>query len=402
MNNSICFIVQNYYDIDPRVRRKAEAAYSAGFLVDVIALRPQNRKEREYSLNGINVLAVGINKKRASTLRYILEYLWFFIYAFFKVSVLMLKKRYQAIDVNTLPDFLVFSALIPKILGAKIILDMHEVMPEFYMSKFEIEERHWMIRLIRFQELLSMKFADEVIVINEPIQELLQARGLKPSKTTVILNSVDENLFFPKQKDHSPKDSFIMMYHGTLTPIYGLDIALSGFATVYSQMPKSEFWIIGEGPDLESLKALVSRKSIEQRVKFIGSVTQQEIPDWLMKCDVGVLATRQDIFLDLSFSNKLPEYIVMKKPVIISRLKTIRHYFSEEALAFFDPQNEIELGQRMLELYQNPFTREKLARRALMEYKPINWSLMRDRYLTLIKSTKKIELDKSINCNHLT
>jgi glycosyltransferase involved in cell wall biosynthesis len=389
MNNSICFIVQNYYDIDPRVRRKAEAAHSAGFLVDVIALRPHNRKERGYSLNGINVLTVGINKKRASTSRYILEYIWFFIYAFFTVSVLMVKKRYQVIDVNTLPDFLVFSALIPKIFGAKIILDMHEVMPEFYISKFDIDQNHWMIRLIRFQELLSMKFADEVIVINEPIQELLQARGLDPSKTTVILNSVDENLFLPKQENHSPKDSFIMMYHGTLTPIYGLDIALRGYATVFSQMPKSEFWIIGEGPDLESLRDLVRQKSIEQRVNFIGSVPQQEIPDWLMKCDLGVLATRQDVFLDLSFSNKLPEYIVMKKPVVISRLKTICHYFSEEALAFFDPQNENQLGQKMLELYQNPGMREELANRALLEYKPINWSFMRDRYLTLIKSVKK-------------
>ena len=53
--SSVCLIVQNYYDIDPRVRRKAEALVWAGYDVDVIALRPPQIPQRTYYLNKVRV-----------------------------------------------------------------------------------------------------------------------------------------------------------------------------------------------------------------------------------------------------------------------------------------------------------------------------------------------------------
>ena len=382
-NKTICFIVQNYYEIDPRVQRKANCVLAAGYSVDVIALQGSSQTGKAYEVNGVRVYPLKVNKRRGSAFQYILEYLVFFILAFIKVTVLMFKRHYQIIDINTLPDFLVFSAMIPKILGAKIVLDMHEVMPEFYMSKFNVAEDHWMIRMIKWQEFLSMRFSDHVMTINEPIKNLLIKRGLSEAKTTVLMNSVDENLL--RHKENSRVDGrYVMMYHGTLTPIYGLDIALRGFARVHSHMPGAEFWIVGDGPELPLLKSIVNENHLEEKVKFIGVVPQQQIVNWLVQSDVGVLATRQDKFLDLSFSNKLPEYIVMKKPVMMSRIKTIRYYFSEDALAFFEPENEADLARRMVELYSDTDLRENLAKKAAEEYSAISWDVMRDRYLQLL------------------
>ncbi len=384
---SICLIVHNYYDIDPRVRRKAGSLIDAGYCVDVIAMRPTSRnKKRMYELDGVHVFTLPLQKKRGSIARYIFEYFAFFIMAFLKVSVMMLRKKYKVIDVNSIPDFLVFSALIPKILGARVILDMHEIMPEFYVNKYHVRENHWLIKLIKLQERISIFFADHVLTINEPIQKLLQTRGLKPEKSTIITNSVDEKLFSRAQSKTSKHDSkkFIMMYHGTLTPLYGLDIALNAFALVHKEIPEAEFWIIGDGTERAKLEELVYNQVIEEKVKFFGVVPQQEIPKWLSKCDMGIMATRQDKFLDLSFSNKLPEYIVMGKPVIISRLKTINYYFSENALTFFKPHNVSNLAQKMLELYKNPELRKKKADQAVKEYAKINWSIMERRYLNAI------------------
>ena len=131
---SICLIVQNYYDIDPRVRRKAEALVSAGYDVDVIALHHSYNQTRKYKLNGVQIFTLPIPKKRGSFLRYIFEYLLFFIMASFKLVILNKQKHYRAIDINTLPDFLVFAALLPKLLGAKVILDMHEYVRELLFS----------------------------------------------------------------------------------------------------------------------------------------------------------------------------------------------------------------------------------------------------------------------------
>ena len=174
------------------------------------------------------------------------------------------------------------------------------------------------------------------------------------------------------------------MYHGTLTKFYGLDIAIRAFAIAARQMPSANFWILGEGSERSNLEQLSKDLDINEKVKFLGVHPQQDMVEWLSRCDVGVLPTRQDVFSDLSFSNKLPEYIVMKKPVIVSRLKTIRYYFSDEALAFFEPHNEEDLAQQMIHIYNIPELRQSLVSKASMEYQAINWKVMQQRYLSLI------------------
>jgi len=170
-------LVQNHYDMDIRVRRKAEALVAAGYSVDVLALASSPSKPRSYALSGVNVFTVSLGKKRGSLVRYAYEYLAFLLWSFWKLLFLMEKKHYAIIDVNNLPDFLVFTGAYAKLRGAKIVFDMHEITPEFYISKYEIKEGSWLIRLLKVIERASFKFADHVLAINEPIQKLLESRG---------------------------------------------------------------------------------------------------------------------------------------------------------------------------------------------------------------------------------
>ena len=384
----ICMVVQNYYEIDPRVRREAESLFEAGYAVDVLSLRMVKDRTKSFVLNGVNVYTVPLGKNRAGKLQYILEYLSFFWWAFFTLTKYSLRRHYRVVHVNTLPDFLIFAAWVPKLMGAKLVLDMHEVMPEFYMSKFGVAENHWMTKLLRWQERLSIAFANHVITINAPVQVLLESRGLLKGRSTIVMNSVDSQLFvqpaeYPNSK---PDDTFVFMYHGTLTAMYGLDIAIRAFAIAIPRIGTAEFWILGDGPERANLANLADQLGVAGKVKFFGKMPQQEIPAWLAQCDVGVLAMPQDIYLDLSFSNKLPEYIVMGKPVIASRLKTLSYYFSERALAFFEPQNEFDLAERMVEICQNAKLRASLTTQASLEYTAIDWSVMKQRYLQVIES----------------
>ena len=386
---SVCILVQNYYEIDIRVRRKAEALVAAGYSVDVLALASTFSKEKQYTLNGVNVYTLSLGKKRGSVLRYLYEYLAFFVWCFARLAVLAGKRKYSIVDVNNLPDALVFAASYARLRGAKIVFDMHEITPEFYMSKYGIREGHGFIRPLKFIEFISFRFADQVITINEPIRKLLEGRGLPASKCTLIMNSVDEKLFAsctptkPLPVTRKP-GQFIMMYHGTLTSIYGLDIAIRALGEAHKKMPGAELWILGNGPEKKSLEELAQKLGLKEKVKFLGNVLPQEVPQWLKCCDAGVLPTRRDVFLELSFSNKLSEYIIMDKPVICSRLKTIRHYFTEDALAFFEPHNPSDLAKQMVRLYGRPEIRLKLSERAQQEYAPINWEVMRERYLKLM------------------
>ena len=267
---SVCLVVQNIYDVDPRVRRKAEALVGAGYLVDVLALRASHG-EKAHSLNGVNVRTVSLAKKRGSLARYLFEYAAFFLWAFVRVPLQMVQRRYAVIDVNSLPDFLIFAPILARWMGAKLILDMHEVTPEFYVSKFGIAEKSWTVRLLKYVEKISVDFADHVITVNEPIENLLADRGLPRSKSTIIMNAADEGRFVGSSSQSAglvPRDreKFVMMYHGTLTYIYGLDIAIEAFALAHREMPGAELWILGAGPE----KGALTKPSARARVGFEG------------------------------------------------------------------------------------------------------------------------------------
>lgn len=389
MTKTVCFITQSYYDVDPRVRRKAEALVAADYEVDVLALRDEDGKT-SYSLNGVNVRTCSIGKLRGSQLRYVFEYVTFFFWACMRVTLQMFRRRYAVVDVNTLPDFLIFAGVFARWKGARLVLDMHEITPEFYMSKYGIGPTSWKIRLVKYLERISFAFADHVITINDPIQQLLVGRGLKESKATVITNSADDARFADvssRDGDEAGRDPnrFVMVYHGTLTRIYGLDIAIDAFAKVHDQMPGAELWILGDGPEQATLSALTQKYGLEEKVRIVGRVPADEIPAWLSKCDVGLLPIRRDVFLDYAFPNKLPEFVISGKTVIVSGLKAIQYYFSDDAVVYFEPNNTDDLARQMHRLYCDPELRERLVHRARIEYRPITWNRMKERYLSLIE-----------------
>lgn len=381
---AICFIVQMVYDVDVRVRRKAEALVAAGYSVDVLALRPSKGKSR-YELNGVNVRTISLGKKRGSIARYCFEYLVFFLWTFFRAPLQMVRRRYSAIDVNTLPDFLIFAPAIAKWMGAKLVLDMHEITPEFYMSKYGITERSRIVRVLKYLERISIAFADHVITINEPIEDLLAGRGLPRSKSTIIMNAADESRF-PVVPSSTTRDGkkFVMMYHGTLTPIYGLDIAIEAFSLVHHVIPGGELWILGSGTEGKALTDLAKARRVDSKVKFVGQVPGAEIPMWVSQCDVGILPIRRDVFLEFAFPNKLAEFIIMGKSVIVARLNAISHYFSDDALGYFEPNSPVDLSRQMLRMYRDPQLRTQLAQKAREEYAPIRWDIMKERYVALI------------------
>jgi glycosyltransferase involved in cell wall biosynthesis len=302
----------------------------------------------------------------------------------------MRRHRYAVIDVNTLPDFLIFAATVAKWMGARLVLDMHEITPEFYMSKYRIGEDSMFVHFLKYLERISFDFADHVVTINEPIQDLLIHRGLPRAKSTVVMNAVDEAGFSPGASATADAAAapgrFVMMYHGTLTRIYGLDFAIDAFARAHANMPGAELWILGAGPERDALAGQAQRLGVASRVKLLGQVPSSEIPAWLKQCDVGVLPMRSDVFLEFAFPNKLPEFVIAGKTVLIARLKAIRHYFSDKALAYFEPNDAGDLARQMVRLFRDRDLGRRQAARAAQEYAPIRWELMKRRYLDLIEN----------------
>ena len=365
---SVCILDQTLYEFDARVKRKAEALVAAGYSVDVLALRRPGGK-KTFTLNGVTVYTLPLEKKRASLPRYLFEYAAFFLWAFVKVPLLMRRRRYAVVDVNTLPDFLIFAPVIARWMGARLVLDMHEITPEFYMSKYGIPRDSWLVRLMKFQERISMalrgsRHHDHGADSGSPRQPRPAALEVDHHHERRRRGAFPAGSRRVRRLGHAGRSgTFAMMYHGTLTRMYGLDIAIEAFSQAHAEMPGAELWILGFGPDEDSLKALVQRRGLASKVRMLGPVPSTEVPGWLRRCDAGILPMRRDVFLDFAFPNKLSEFIITGKAVLVSRLKTIRRYFSEDALAYFEPNDTADLARQMVRLYRDRGLRARLAGR---------------------------------------
>ena len=381
----ICMVAYTTYYDDARVSREARSLVKNGFQVDCFCLRSKEQPKYE-KINGVDLYCLPLSKYRGSSrVMYLLSYLWFFVLSFFAVTKFYFKKRYHVIQYHTLPDFIIFSGIIPRMFGAKLVLDMHEVTPEFYMSKFGFGISHIFVKVLKLIEKISVSFAHAVIVINDPIKHLLLKRCKSKSDMTVIMNTADESIFVSDRPKRTNGDNgFIAMYHGTLTDLYGVDIAIRAISKLKDKIPGLQFRIFGSETD--RLKELAGDLGVPGNVAFMGCVKMEAIPGYIEEADIGIVPIVKDGYTDLSFSNKLAEYVSMKTPAVATRLSSTLEYFTDEAISFFESRNEDALASKILELYTNPQKRLLQAEKAFQQYQKIRWSVEEKRYIGLIES----------------
>jgi glycosyltransferase involved in cell wall biosynthesis len=360
-------VVHAHYPIgETRVEREARALVDSGYAVDVICLR-SGSEPAEAIQDGITVyrLPVKRHKRRGAGVQ-LLEYLAFFVLASFKLAALHWRRHYTVVQVHNLPDFLIFAALAPKLGGARLILDLHDLMPEFYQSRFGQARNSIAMRLVRLQERLSCRFADHVITVSEHWRQALIKRGVPPEKCSVVMNLADPRIFNSLSAQYvSPRDadSFRLFYHGSLPERYGLDLVLQAMDRVRGRIPAVHLTIVGYGEHLQILEHIAEELGLKGRqVEFRATVPVEQLPSLITAVDLGVVPYRADAFTDSLLPTKLMEYAAMGLPCIVARTSAISAYFDETMVAFFTPNDVDDLAHCILTLYSDRGRLAELAR----------------------------------------
>jgi len=124
------------YESDNRVRRYAEALAQRGDHVDVLALGGGTVPLGTEAISGVTVHRI---QRRDRNERHKWTYAWRLIRFFSCSSVLLALRhhriRYDVIHIHNPPDFLAFAGLYPKWTGAKLILDIHDMVPELFREQ---------------------------------------------------------------------------------------------------------------------------------------------------------------------------------------------------------------------------------------------------------------------------
>lgn len=383
-----CMIVHAHYPLgEPRVEREAQALINGGYEVDVLCLRNANELLFEV-VDHVTIYRLPVKRdKNRGRAAQMLEYLSFFILVFLQLFTLYPRRRYRTLQVHNLPDFLVFSTLLPKLFGARIILDLHDLMPEFFAGTYHKSLDSLPVRLLKLQERLSCWYADHVITVTGTWRETLISRGVPIEKVSVVMNVANSNIFNGQTSKRTSKDNthFKLIYHGTLAQRYGIDLLLRAIALASQSIPNIHLTVHGRGEFLQDLLDLAEKLNLNGHITFSTSLLpMSELPGLIRQADLGIVPYRRDIFTDGILPTKLMEYTALHIPVIAARTKVIETYFNDDMVQFFPAEDVDALARAIVHLYKHPDQRTQLAAESNRFNETYAWENIARDYLALV------------------
>jgi glycosyltransferase involved in cell wall biosynthesis len=382
----VCMLSYSHYECDNRIRRYAEALVRRGDLVEAIALSSGDTRLGRETINGVTVHRIQSRERNEnSKWSYAFRLLRFLLKSSAFLTRLHFSKRYDVIHVHNVPDFLVFAAWYPKRTGAKVILDIHDIVPELYESKFKTRAGDRYAALLTKIEKASASFADHVIVSNHLWYKKLIARSVSEDKCTTFVNHVDTAIFYPHPRTRTD-GKFIVVFPGSFNWHQGLDLAIEAVGHIRGRIPNLEFHIYGGGNEEIVLRKMISGLGLNGSVKLCGSVPLDQVPGVIANADLGVVPKRANSFGDEAYSTKIMEFMSQGVPVVASRTTIDTFYFNDKDVRFFTSGDSHALAEAMLDVIENRKLRASLVIAGYEYVKNNGWNVKKKEYLNLVDS----------------
>ncbi len=371
----------SHYPADPRPRRAAEALAAEGVKIDLICLQENSDDPKRETINGVKIIRVPLKRRRRGALSYAWQYAAFISVSFAQLSFRSLVRRYDFVHVHNMPDVLVFSALVPKLLGARIVLDLHDPMPELMEAIFNLPPDSYKVRALEKMEKWSIAFSDVVLTVSRTFEEVFSSRSCSSDKIRVIVNSPDEQIFRfrePQMRcnpEAEPERPFVVLYHGSLLKRNGLDLVVDALEIVRKKIPQAKLLICGKPTAFfREVMESVEKRGLSSAVKYLGAKQLEGIVEAIERCDVGVIPNHRNIFTELNTPTRIFECLALGKPIVAPRARGIRDYFGEMDLIYFELGNARDLAERIEHVYFHPDEVEQTVRRGQQIYQRHTWT----------------------------
>ena len=178
---------------------------------------------------------------------------------------------------------------------------------------------------------MLMTRADAIVAVAEMQREhLVRNERMPESLVRVIHNGIDLAHFQPRVGREEQRRSLgldpmgpVVGIVGRLVHLKGLDIFLQAAKAVLKDLPATQFLIVGDGPEGESLKNLSRALGVESSVFFLGR--RDDIADLIQVFDIAVLCSRTE-----ALPMVILEYMALAKPVIATRVGSVPELVIDE------------------------------------------------------------------------
>lgn len=373
---AILIIVENLpVPLDRRVWQEACALRDAGYQVVVICPQMKGHTAPEELLEGIQIYRHPISLEAKGVMGFFLEYasaLWGETRLAWKA---WRRHRFQVIHLCNPPDLLFAVAWPFKLLGVRVIFDVHDLWPEMFEAKFNRRgPMYWGVRLAQW---LNYQCADVVLATNETNRLAAVENGGKHPRDVFLVRTA------PKVGDATVEPNpalkrgraWLVGYVGVMGSADGVDMLLRAADWIVHQQKRHDvqFLLMGDGPEFEDLLALRDSLGLKEFVDMPGWARNDFLFPALQTMDLGVTCDVPNAYNHSCTMNKVLEYMAFGKAQVMFDLVESRAS-AKEAGHYVAEVGAPELGRAILELLDDPVRRQKMGKLGFDRlHNDLNW-----------------------------
>jgi glycosyltransferase involved in cell wall biosynthesis len=250
-----------------------------------------------------------------------------------------------------------------KLLGVRVIYDVHDAWPEMFEAKFgQRGLLYWMVRLA---ERLTYACADVVLVTNESVRRLAIERGRKAPNEVFVVRTAPKIATEKADADPALRKGrrFLVGYVGVMGNADGVNYLIDAAAHVVHRLGRKDvqFLLMGTGPEHQKLLEQRDGAGLQAYVDLPGRVSNEYLFSALQTIDLGVACDPINPYNDHCTMNKTLEYMAFGKPQVMFGTREGRASAGEAAVYVTENSAE-KLGEAISRLLDDPAARERMGR----------------------------------------
>jgi glycosyltransferase involved in cell wall biosynthesis len=347
---------QIQFPLDVRVYKEARSLIRQGHEVHLICLRGKGKNPAEYEKIKIHRMPFSESSLK-SPLNWLVDYALYSIFSPVYVYYYVLKLNPKVLHIHNPPDFSVPCLLPLRLLGKKIIFDVHDPTPLLAMTRLGKTERNPLIMSLNFFFALAIKSSNHVITVSDLLADLIRKHG----KEAVVVRNCPPEEFLEQRVPFNEKSDTVI-YLGAMIPKRGLSMLMDSMELVRQEIPNAELLMVGAGDIYEQLKEYAKTNNLNF-VKFTGKVHFMQVPRYLGKAAVAVVPFEPSPINNVGSPNKLYEYMGLGRAIVCVDLPGTRA-IGKDAVEFVEFSRE-DMARGITKLLKNKGYAKKLSGRAV-------------------------------------
>ena len=360
----VCILTTVHQPFDTRIfYKEAKTLVQAGYNVTLIAQYNKNK-----IVDGIKIIALHKPKNRFMR---IFGLTW---------RTLSLALRQRADIYHFHDPELIFIGVLLRLLGKKVIYDVHEDVPKQILNKEwigNVSIRKITAFVMNIIEQIGVSFFNRIMVATQDI-----AKKFPKNKTIILRNFPILQLIDNTMPANCKKNKPVIIYTGGLTKVRGIKEIVQAMEYIGE---RAELWLLGKWESEEFRYECENLKGWNN-TKYLGFISLNEVFQYMKIADIGLCLLHPIKNYITGLPVKAFEYMACSMPIIMSDFYYWQEIFGECAL-FAKPYDPKDIAEKVLYLLDNPDIMKKIGKEGR--------KLVVDKYSWEMESKKLLDMYKT-------